>query len=265
LNFLRWLLAIVVMVRAVDCVAAGGKSPKTVAPAPKSATAPLPSFDLVTQQVKKILALDSEYQEGDLLTSSKVEKILSKLEQIHWKVADARDIVKLVLSDGDWLAVRLSGGEGKQFMRQVAAIPAGYDRIDRLRGLPDGQRLVSDLIQGPDGFTMIEYMTKTQGGQNLGDYLSEDEGGADFNKRTGRIYTEQELLKRLKTSYEAEAARRKGIEPPPPPKSSKSTAKKPTAKSSSKTKRPKRTAPAEQPAEDPPFIPDPPADGPPAG
>jgi hypothetical protein len=213
--------------------------------------------------VKKFLALDPDYQEGDLLTAPKVEKILAKLEQIHWKVADARDIVKLVLSDSDWLAGRFSGGEGKEFMRQIARTAGGYDRVDRLRDLPDGQRIVSDLIEGPDGFTMIEYMTRTQGGRNLGDYLSEDEGGADFNKRTGRIYTEQELLKRLKISYDAEEARRKGLDVKPAlqsAKSGKSTSWKPTSKSSSKTKRVKRTPAPDPPAEEPALMPEP-ADG----
>ncbi|HXY35235.1 MAG TPA: hypothetical protein VEI07_13475 [Planctomycetaceae bacterium] len=245
---LRLLVAIALLFAVGHCLAAGNKPQKPAKEKPPSA--PLPSFDLVTKEVKRQLALDSEYQEGDLLTAPKVEKILSKLEKVNWKVADAREIVRLVLSDTDWLAVRLSAGDGKAFMRQIARMPGGYDRVDRLRNLPNGENLVTDFIEGPEGFKMIEYMTTTQGGRNLGDYLSEDENGADFNKRTGRIYTEQDLLRRLKESYDAEEARRKGVDPKPS-KPGKLTAKnKWKPKSTSKSPRPSRPAPAPE-AEEP--------------
>lgn len=251
------LIAIALLAYGRGAYAAGGKPSKPAAKEKAPAT-PLPSFDLVTKQLKQVLAVDPEYKEGDLLTAPKVEKILAKLEQIHWKVADAKEITKLVLPDGDWLATRLLNGEGRQFMRQIAALPGGYDRIDRLRYLPEGERVVTNLFDGPDGFTMIEYMTTTHGGKNLGNYLSEDDNGADFNKHTGRIYTEQELLKRLKTSYEAEEARRRGQSPVEPTKPG--TKKKSNTKFPPKSSRTRR-APATEPTAEEPMPADGPGDG----
>lgn len=246
MNSLRLLLAIVALLFATDGFAAGNKSSKPPVK-DKSATQPLPSFDLVTKHVQQVLALDPDYQTGDLLTAPKVDRVLAKLEKINWKVADAHEIVKLVLSDSDWMAERLSSGDGREFMRRIATMPGGYDRVDRLRNMPNGQYQVSDFIESPGGYTMIEYMTTTQEGKNLGALVSEGVNGADFNKPTGRIYTERELLKRLRISYDAEVDRRKGIEPKQPTKPAK-----PESKTKLKSKgpwKPKRT-PRPQPTPD---------------
>ena len=256
------LIVIVLLVYGRGAYAAGGKPPKTAAKE-KAPTGPLPSFDLVTKQVKQVLALDSEYREGDLLTAPKVERILAKLEQIHWKVADAKEIIKLVLPESDWMATRLLNGEGRQFMRRIAALPGGYDRVDRLRYLPEGERVVTNLLDGPDGYTMIEYMTTTRGGKNLGDYLSEDDNGAEFNKRTGRIYTEKELLKRLKVSYDAEEARRHGQNSAEATKAGKPGSKSKSSKSATKTSRARRAPPPEPAAEEPMLPPEDSVDAPP--
>jgi hypothetical protein len=254
LNRLGLLFAIVLLACAVDSFAvesfAAGNKPQKPAKE-KSPSAPLPSFDLVTKEVKRQLALDPEYQEGDLLTAPRVEKILSKLDKINWKVADAREIVRLLLSDTDWMAERLSGPEGRQFMRQIARLPGGYDRVDRLRDMPNGESNISDFIESPEGFKMIEYMTTTQGGRNLGDQLSEAPDGHNFNQPTGRIYTERELLKRLKTSYDAEAVRRLGIDPYPSTK--KTTKSAPKSKSPTKARQTRR--PPEEPEAEEPMLP----------
>jgi hypothetical protein len=210
LKSLRLLLALVIFASA-GLSFAGGRPAKSAKE--KSSDGPLPKFEAVTRQVQQVLAFDKEYQAGDLLTASKVERVLLKLEQIHWKVADRREIVRLVLSDSDWLSRQLATRDGKQFMRQIGTLPGGFDRVDRLRRMPYGEGQISDFIENPEGSKMIEYMTTTAEGKNLGDQLSEGVNGRDFNKATGRIYTELDLLKRLKRSYDAEAARRLALEP----------------------------------------------------
>jgi hypothetical protein len=206
---LRWLLALVIIVSA-GLSFAGGRPAKTAKE--KTSDTALPKFEAVTRQVQQVLGFDKEYQAGDLLTASKVERVFLKLEQIHWKVADRREIVRLVLSDSDWLSRQLATRDGKQFMRQIGSLPGGFDRVDRLRRMPYGEGQISDFIENPEGSKMIEYMTTTAEGKNLGDQLSEGVNGRDFNKATGRIYTELDLLKRLKLSYDAEAARRLALE-----------------------------------------------------
>jgi hypothetical protein len=171
-----------------------------------------PTFEKVTDTVEKQLAQNRRYRSGDLLTTSMVEPLFRKLEKINWKVADRRDISKMVLSDSDWMARQFSTDRGHDFMRQIAELPGGYDRVDRMRRMPYGQQQIAALIQGPDGSKLFEYMTTTQGGKNMGLMLSQGVNGADFNQDTGRIYTELDLIKRLKKSYDREAVRRLKIE-----------------------------------------------------
>jgi hypothetical protein len=171
-----------------------------------------PTFEKVTDTVEKAFAQNRRYRQGDLLTTSMVDSAFRKLEKINWKVADRKDIQKLVLSDSDWMARQFSSDRGHDFMRQIAELPGGYDRVDRMRRMPYGQQQIAALIQGPDGSKLFEYMTTTQGGKNMGLMLSQGVNGADFNQDTGRIYTELDLIKRLKKSYDREAVRRLKIE-----------------------------------------------------
>ena len=243
---LRCLFALSVLLCLSNCFAADKKPVKTTREKPAAGS--FLSFEDVTKTVQQVLALDPNYQAGDLLTASKAERILAKLEQSRWKVADGREIVKQLLPDGDWMAVRLSAPDAQRFMHDIARLPGGYDRVDRLRHMPNGEIHIGDFIDTPDGSAMIEYMTTTQEGKNLGNFLSQDPDGHNFNKRTGRIYTERELLSRLKISYDAEAVRRLDIDSNKPSKTtSKST---PKSKFPAKPKRPRRP-PAEPEAEEP--------------
>jgi hypothetical protein len=86
-------------------------------------------------------------------------------------------------------------------MRQSAGFPLAYDRMDHLERLSDGQRILDRLVDGPDGYKLIEYLTSAPGGKNMGKMLTEAPHGVDFNKPTGRIYTQEQLLDRLKESH----------------------------------------------------------------
>ncbi len=56
---------------------------------------------------------------------------------------------------------------------------------------------------GPDGYKMLQYTTTTSGGGELGKMLSNSPGAGDFNASTGRIYTVDGLLDRLRQSRAA--------------------------------------------------------------
>jgi hypothetical protein len=106
-----------------------------------------------------------------------------------------------VPGEADPLVKRLRSKEGKKFMRQAARYPQAYDRLDHLERLPDGQRILKQLIEGPDGYKLIEYLATAPGGKNMGQMLSSTPKGKKFNESTGRIYTQEQLLTRLKQSY----------------------------------------------------------------
>ena len=86
-------------------------------------------------------------------------------------------------------------------MRQISGYPAGFDRVDRLARMPQGRANVAQMIKLPDGYKMIEAMTTTSRGRKLGQRLSNAPQGKDFNKPTGRFYTEAALVARLKVSF----------------------------------------------------------------
>lgn len=209
-----------------------------------AASKKFPTFEAVIETLEKQLATNRSYRPGDLVTTSTVELLFRKLEKINWKVADRRDILKLTLSDSDWLARQFSTQNGREFMRHVADLPGGYDRVDRLRRMPYGQQQLADLMRGPDGYKLFEYMTTTQGGKNLGNMLSQGVNGENFNGPTGRIYTELDLAKRLKKSYDREALRRLALEKAsqpqdaPAPAGSEPTSPNPSSSKSTKPERP---------------------------
>jgi hypothetical protein len=213
-----------------------------------------PSFDRVTRTVETHLTANRNYRPGDLLTTATVEPLFRKLEKINWKVADRRDILKSMLSDGDWLARQFATQSGRDFMRHIADLPSGYDRVDRYRRMPYGQEQLADLISGPEGYKMIEYMTTTRGGKNLGTMLSQGVNGENFNRPTGRIYTELDFLKRLKKSYDAEAVRRLSTETSQPGKEPQTRPENEPPGSSAPDKSGDKAAkPPQQPEYDDPF------------
>jgi hypothetical protein len=172
-----------------------------------------PSFELVTSTVKERLAANRGYRPGDLITASSAQAVFGDLAKINWKVSDRRDIARLLLPDGDWLARQLNAPDARSFMRHVAEFPGGFDCVDRYRRMPYGQQNIVDMIHNPGGYTMFEYMTTTANGKNMSRMLTHDVNGANFGKTTGRIYTEKQLLKRLKKSYDQAAIKRLRIEP----------------------------------------------------
>lgn len=160
-----------------------------------------PDFKEIEKAVAKQLSSAKDYKTGDLLTEASVSPVFKSLEDLGWSVKEKKEIEKLFLPENDWLVKQFRSKKGQAFMRNVAKNPDGFDRLDRLRRMPGGERQVADLVQSPDGFKMIEYMSTTQGGKNLGKQLSKGKRGENFNEPTGRLYTERQLIDRLKSLH----------------------------------------------------------------
>jgi hypothetical protein len=166
-------------------------------------TKPIPSMSEIEQVVLRYFRVDPEYRAGDLITRDKVEPLLNRLKEKGLPLPDAKAILDKVLTKDHFLSKQFSTPNGRKFMRDISGYPDGYDRVDRLARLPHGEQTVRDLIRGPDGYKMIEYMTTAKGGSALGKQLSNAPLGKDFNAATGRIYTADQLLDRLKESRKA--------------------------------------------------------------
>ncbi len=170
---------------------------------------PLPSWETVERIVNETMAERAGYQPGDIIARSEVEAALGRLAASGWKVADREKILRLVHSDNYFLVSRLRDPAGWNFMRHVATYPGGYDRVDRLLHMPRGETMVADLITNPGGFKLFQYMTSSSGGIEMGRMLENIPSGHDFNKPTGRIYTAEKLIGRLRRSYDVEKQRRR--------------------------------------------------------
>jgi len=122
----------------------------------------------------------------DLITRSDVKPLFPKLKAAYWQVPDADKIIAQVPDDSEpWVLELTSTKAGQKFMRQVGTLPAGFDKVDRMCRMPHGL---------------------TPGGHNLGDMVSRAPKGRHFNDRTGRIYTQEELLARLRETYDEQIA-----------------------------------------------------------
>jgi hypothetical protein len=173
-----------------------------------------PKFSKVSAEVERDLRASKDYRSGDIISRDEVEAVFERLKQLGWNVRDRKEIAEETLANDSFLVRELRTEDGHRFMRQISSFPNAYDRLERLAGLADGERIVQRLIAGPDGYKMMEYLTEASGGEQLGQMLSEAPQGQDFNRPTGRIYTAQQLLERLKTSHERASASKKAAARP---------------------------------------------------
>ncbi|MDA0834874.1 MAG: hypothetical protein O2955_14015 [Planctomycetota bacterium] len=172
-------------------------------------TQPFPEWTDVEAAVQIQLAEISYYEPGDIIAQDDVAPLWDQFAEIGWTVdTDVRkEYTQHLLPSSDFLVKKLRETKlSRKFMRQIARLPNGYDRTDRLRRLPYGERRIKELIRGPDGYKLIEYMTTSEGGKNLGRQLSRDPGGKNFNSTTGILYTETMLLESLKSRYDEAVA-----------------------------------------------------------
>jgi hypothetical protein len=197
-NCLR-LVAVSVVVVAVPLVAA---AKPTVSARNKPKT--LPKFDAVKAEVERQLRGVRSYKPGDVLSRGSVEPIFGKLANLGWVVSDRKEIIEQLLPDDYYLVRALRSPNNSEFLRHVAQMPdgAGYDRLDRLSRMGDGEIIVSRLMQEPGGWNLVDIMSQSREAPGMAQALSMGPGGKDFTKPTGRIYTEQQFLARLKQSYD---------------------------------------------------------------
>jgi len=169
---------------------------------------PLPKFATVRAVVLRELVRPPERMPSDIIARSEVQLVFDQLRLMGWPVRDEKAIVKHVPGDSDFVLQRLRTPQGRRFMRKIARYPQSYDRLYRMAALPHGRQTVVRLIQSKGGDQMIAYLTESRGGENLGKMLQNTPRGRKFNQPTGKIFTADALIKRLKQSYTAELRRR---------------------------------------------------------
>ncbi|MBM4093828.1 MAG: hypothetical protein FJ276_31140 [Planctomycetes bacterium] len=163
------------------------------------------AFSTVRQIVADGFASQQDYQSGDLIWASHVRPILESLAAVGWRPQDRAQILADLLQEEDALVRALNTRQGRQFMRKVSGHALIYDRLDRIVRVPGGERLVHDLIRLPDGERYAP-LQPPRGVPTLVDLLPKNRSGktrkiTDYRKATGRIYTQEALMKRLEESW----------------------------------------------------------------
>ncbi len=174
------------------------------APAATGATSnvdSLPDWSTLEQVAVRHLATLPDYQPGDLIVESNVMPMFDQFKQMGWNVTERRVIQRQLIKDADFIAKKFRTKKGMKFMRKITKYPDAFDRLYRMAALSGGRTLVNDLIAEPAGHEMIEYLTTSKGGENMGKMLARAPKGSQFNKPTGRIFTEKQLLTRLRECY----------------------------------------------------------------
>jgi hypothetical protein len=169
---------------------------------------PLPKFETVREVVLRELVDPPARIPGDIIARSEVRPVFDQLRLMGWPVLDEKVILKQVPGDTDFVLQKLRTPRGRSFMRKVARYPQAYDRLYRMATLPHGRQTVDRLIRSKGGDQFIAYLTESRGGKNLGKMLQSTPRGAKFNRPTGKIFTADALITRLKQSYTAEQQRR---------------------------------------------------------
>ncbi|MBI1901890.1 MAG: hypothetical protein HYS13_12370 [Planctomycetia bacterium] len=181
--------------------------PAAKSPPKQAAPAGFPEFDAVKQAVEEHFAGIKGHEATDIISRSQAEGALDAVASLGWKVPDREEIVSQVPKDDEFLVKQLRTQKGTKFMRQIAKQAGGYDKVDRLSQLPDGKSIVSRLIAGPDGHKLVDYLAGASGGKEMEKMLARTPRGKNFDKPTGRIYTMDQLIDRLATSYQAATQR----------------------------------------------------------
>jgi hypothetical protein len=193
---------------SICSLAAAVESAPAVNSAVKKPVKELPKWDQVERAANATLRSAAGYQPGDIIARSEAQACFARLAALGWEIADAQALAAAVPGDDEFIVRHLRGKnnkDGHRFMSHVAKYPEGYDRLDRMIHMPRGETITEDLIHNPGGYQMVEYLATAEGGTEMGKMLSEIPKGKNFNQPTGRIYTAEQLIARLKQSYDGAA------------------------------------------------------------
>jgi hypothetical protein len=214
-----WTVMVAVAAGAVPkagaALGSGNTAPRSTGESRKdSPNTRLPSFKRVEHVVAAQLGKTSGYERNDLLSKRDVQPLFRQLANIGWKVSDQQAILQQVLHDDHPLVQELRTPEGRKFMRRVSGQASIYDRLDRLSQDERGRESLRTLIRLPND-KLFGHATANSQVSNMSDLVQLiDRGNAnrrgtkDLDKPTGRIYTADDLLERLRQSHQAAEAGR---------------------------------------------------------
>ncbi len=210
----RWVWRVVAYPAAVASVwlaitwslRANAEEPRAATPKRPSVTraSSRPSPAVVRRVVADYFSKKDGYERGDLITRRDVQAILKRLRQRGIVPRDAKEILGAALPESHFLVELSKSTQGRRFLRKTKNEELIYDRLDRIAGVPNGQRMLRDLVKLPDAHRYAP-IRPARGTPSMLELLpkrgsSRTRTIPNYAKPTGRIYTEADLVKRLRES-----------------------------------------------------------------
>ncbi len=179
------------------------EEPRVVSPKPPSVarSSSRPSLAVVRRVVADYFSKKTDYERGDLITRRDVQTILKQLRKRGIVPKNAKEILEAALPESHFLVELSRSTRGRRFLRKTKNEELIYDRLDRIAGVPNGQRMLRDLVKLPDAHRYAP-MRPARGTPSMLELLpkrgsSRTRTIPNYAKPTGRIYTEADLVKRL--------------------------------------------------------------------
>jgi hypothetical protein len=167
---------------------------------------PFPDWPVVAATIDEHFKKKKDYRPGDFLSRSTVESLLAELAKLGWTVRDRDAILAQLTPDKDLLTEQFSTPRGREFMRKVSKNPASFEYLQRLSETANGQRQVKDLMKLPNGPDVLAALVSSPQGRDISKRIAAGPKTKNFDKPTGRIYTQAQLVTRLRESYTKELA-----------------------------------------------------------
>jgi hypothetical protein len=98
--------------------------------------------------------------------------------------------------------------KGREFMRKISGKPENFAHLHRLAETANGARQVQDLMKLPNGPDVLTALVSSPQGHDISRRIAAGPRTRNYDKPTGRIYTQQQLVARLRESYAKEVADR---------------------------------------------------------
>lgn len=162
---------------------------------------------LSVDQVKQLVAQHFQslpgYRPGDIISQSEVEAVLKQLAAYGFQPEDSQEIIADTLPDSSSLVTLLRSPRGRKYMSKVNGYTLIYDRLDRVTRVSSGVTTLDMLIRLPNGEKFSHLKSQLpKGVPDILDLMPKKGNGLvrsikDYEKPTGRIYSEADLVKRL--------------------------------------------------------------------
>lgn len=165
-------------------------------------TPAMPDWKTVAATAKQHFQSLPNYQPGDVLSLGQIKPLLAKFAKAGWKLSDQDAFLGQICADDDFVLRQLRSKSGQKFMRNMRGSAEQYDYLRRLAATKGGDRAVADIMKLNNANDVLAALTSSKAGKDISRRMAEQPKTKDYNTPTGFLYTETQILARLKESFD---------------------------------------------------------------